>query len=149
MPIFSLHETLLPGRILSVTMDIDGKSWRILNIHNFKMPPTIIARMATQADDADTTTIWAGDWNFPPDGSPTLRLGRSRTTMASRDNCECRRWRPLLRRVTEIVHNRSTRFAWRCDMAGPHPSARSPHGSFATRCTLSQRRAGWAAYLVV
>lgn len=107
------NEVILAGRIMRTTVQFVDRHLCFVNMHNFQVSQTIIARLASDAARSAATTFWAGDWNFPPEGSPTLRLGRSRTTIASRDSCERRRWRPLLRHLTEIVHNRSTRFAWR------------------------------------
>lgn len=54
---------------------------------------------------------WRRCYADPPSILPAR--SSSRTTAASRDNCERRRWRPLLRRLMEILHHRSTRYAWR------------------------------------
>lgn len=67
--------------MLTTTVDSCTGRMSFVNLHHFDIPPVFTNELASAASTT-TPTIWAGDWNFPPGGAPTLRPSRTHNTSA-------------------------------------------------------------------
>lgn len=119
-------EVIQEGRILVVhiAMPRRHEDIAVVNLHNHDVSTDAIRRLSGRLTEwttqpRRTEAFILGDRNFPEHGSTGLTTSRCGTSRPTDAGHERRRWRRILRLVTEITHNAPTRAALLATRDGP------------------------------